>query len=422
MMAARAIRVISLQERMTRLFPRGDLFDREGRSLMLPATRALKAVKLEDVAGGVQLRALGLVGHLPLTREITLNLTPKFPTNSLWYMLDTAGHTFQTILPVLRSYENTDEAAPHFLLARSFCFYLKAILRSGLDRRYEPHHYEGYFRAKVDFGRTIAKFVGRGDEISTSSRVFAFGPHTRLNGHLKAACIRFLGLLPVRPEWAEDRALLITALTAMNYTTEQVPRGDLISLAESAPARVREPYIGAMASYAVLLGQTRIGFSYDPGGTTMPSFLFSLDEVFEQFVRNVLRQGLRPNGIGVADGNLPRNQGKLFADSRRYAIKPDLIFRNHRVTIAAGEVKHKHKLEESDRYQLISHALALHVTCAVWISPAVAPGEAGLEYVGAVSNGIRFHHYRLDIGSNIRESCDHMCNAINGLLAPIGVP
>ena len=56
------------------------------------------------------------------------------------------------------------------------------------------------------------------------------------------------------------------------------------------------------------LSNSKIGVSYDTQGTALPSLLFRLDDIFESFVRNSLREGLReakqcgplrPNPINV---------------------------------------------------------------------------------------------------------------------------
>src|SRR5688572_5181062 len=98
-----APRVIEIEERESRVFPREDLFDTTGHSLVLPKTRELSAVELKDVLNGVNLRALGLIGYLPLTSEIVLNLRPRFPLANLWRMLAVADESYDRVLPVLRS-------------------------------------------------------------------------------------------------------------------------------------------------------------------------------------------------------------------------------------------------------------------------------------------------------------------------------
>ena len=115
-----AARVIEIQERGTRYFPRSDLFDVDGRSLILPETRALNAIEIKDTAGGARLMALGLIGYLPLTSTITLNIVPKFPIANLWTMLEVGGETYTNILPTIRRYQTSRSPAPIQILVRSF--------------------------------------------------------------------------------------------------------------------------------------------------------------------------------------------------------------------------------------------------------------------------------------------------------------
>lgn len=146
---AREPRIIDIKERDRRIFDREDLFDHRGRSLVLPETRDLSAVELKDVHDGVQLRTLGYIGYLPLTADIVLNLRPKFPVANLWQMLSLADETYDTVLPVLRSYEHTTTGSPpHQLLVRGFCHYLRQIMDLGVAKGYFRQPYTGFFKPK----------------------------------------------------------------------------------------------------------------------------------------------------------------------------------------------------------------------------------------------------------------------------------
>lgn len=401
------MRVIDIHERDARLFPRSELVDTGGRSLVLPETRRLSAVDLRDVEGGVKLRAAGFIGFLPLTSDIILNLRPKFALANLWRMLSLADEAFARILPVLRSYETADEFAPHHLLARAYCHYLRQILRSGIVRGYYNEAYRGHFRPKVEFGPTIARYLSRGNEVDVVSNVVSFSANLRVNRIIKAGCLRFLPLIPRTDKWSGEKALLEEALDALESVVPSPMEPHEIALSESVPMRVRDAYRGALTTYAVLLGFVKVGFAYRAAGSELPSFLFRLDDVFESFVRNILRAGLRGDGISIVNGNDARHQEPLFSDNRRFPVKPDIIFRKRKNICAVGEVKYKDKLEEQDRYQLISHTLALGAQIGIWVSPASSADEAGLDYVGSIG-GARFHHYRLDLGSDLDVACDAM--------------
>ena len=410
---ARAL-VIDLHEREARIFPRNELFDFRGQSLLLPETRKLSAVDLREVATGVEIRALGLIGYLPLTAGIVLNLRPKFPVENLWEMLTIADETYDRLLPALRSYEASNVSAPHQLLARGFCYYLQQILTAGIARGYFQEPYRGHFKPKVHFGRTVTHFLSRGDDVNVASDAFTFSASLQANRLVKSACLAFLRIIPRSEHWDSERRLILEALNTLhNVRPQPMQFGDhMCSL--SLPMWLRDAYHGALTVYGILIGFTKIGFSYDARGCEMPSFLFSLDGIFENFVRNTFRAQLREQSISVLDGNITCNQHPLFLDNKRFPIKPDLIFKSGKAVLGIGEVKYKPRIEETDRYQVISHVMAIGAPVGVWISPATND-NAGLEYIGLIGTGAKFYHYRLDMGSNFTMNHAKMVNEVSSL-------
>lgn len=416
-MAVRPIRVLDQRERDPRTFSREELFDQNGRSLILPEAWALKKIKLSDKLDRVELRVGGLIGYLPLTPQIALNLVPKFPIANLWRMLEIADGDYDCIFPVLRSYQAADTTPPHEMLVRAFCHYLRAVLTDGVARGYFLEAYRGFYRPKVHFGRTLSGYLARGDALNVASDTFAFSANISPNALLKSACLAFLALMPHKPDWAEDRSLIGEGLNALRGVEPVRMRfGDQEKADESVPVWLREGYRGALTVYAMLLGYSRVGFEHEAHGVQMASFLFSLDDIFESYVRNIFRRALAVDKIAVLDGNRTQHHGRLFLDNKLYPTKPDLIFRRQKVIIGLGEVKYKPKIEETDRYQVLSHVQAANCTMGVWISPAAEGNKGGLEYVGRVPSGAKFHHYKLDIGGDLEASSAAMVEAVSALL------
>lgn len=410
------IQVIDLHEREVRAFPRDYFVTADGRSLIFPEVRNLSAFEIKDTADGVNLRVLGLIGYLPLTRDVALNLRPKFPTANLWHMLDVAEESFSTVLPTVRRYEADTQAPPHQLLARAFAYYVRGLLASGFVRSYVQERRHGYFQPKVSLGSTAARFWSRGDQINTVSDVFSFTSNVAANGLLKNACEHFLRVMPRNPQWQDDRRTLSAALDGLGrVTARDMGPGDL-AIADQLPSRLRADYRGALTSYAILRGLAKLGFEYVAEGSELPSFLFCLDDIFEAYVRNSMRLGLREASLSVADGNKGRHQRPLFSDNRTYPVKPDLIFKSGQQVRAVGEVKYKNKIEETDRYQLISHTLALGAGLGIWFSPAPMPQAAGLEYVGSFAGKARFFHYRLDLSADIHQATAQMVEQVQQLV------
>ena len=409
------MRIIELHEREARVFPRDALVGPQGQSLVLPETRDLFAVELRDVASGVELRARGLVGYLPLTSSITLNIRPKFPVGNLWEMLEIADETYDRVLRILRAYESNNGSAPHHMLARAFCHYLRGILDGAVARGYYREEHKGHYRPKVNFAATMNKYLSRGDDVRVVADTFAFSANLYVNRILKAGCLAFLGVIPRSDQWRVERILLLDALNALHLVdSEKMGAGDQ-NIAWSLPVWVRDGYYGALTVCAILMGHTKVGFAYEAQGCKLPSFLFSLDGVFECFVRNSLREAFSDHGVYVLDGNVSRHQRPLFRDRNGYPVKPDLIFEAGHKIVGLGEIKYKPKLDECDRYQLISHALSLDAPIGVWISP-IADGDGRLEYVGTMANGCEFYHYLLNISGVLKDACATMAKEVKALL------
>ena len=197
-------RVIEIQERGQRVFARTDLFDPLGRSLVFPEVRDLNAVEITDAPDGVRLMALGLIGYLPLTAAITLNIVPKFPIQNLWTMLEIGGETYANVLPIIRRYQTSSSPAPIQMLARSFCHYLKGSISDGFERSYYPRQKTGFYRPRVEFGPTMNRFLSRGNPVDTVSSIFEFGLDSPINRIVKAACLRFARLIPRGTNWQEE--------------------------------------------------------------------------------------------------------------------------------------------------------------------------------------------------------------------------
>lgn len=408
--------VVELHEREVRSFPRDRFVAASGQSLVFPEVRDLSAFEIKDTADGVSLRVLGLIGYLPVTPDVALNLRPKFPTDNLWYMLDEADDTYRLILPTARSYEKVGQDAPHQLLARAFAHFVRDLLASGFARRYVAERVTGYFRPKVAIAATIAGPMAKGDHVKTISDVFTFTTDIRVNGLIKTACRHFLATMPRTVEWADDRRCLMEALDCLARVSERDITPADLNIGSEIPARFQPFYLGALTAYGIYRGLTKIGFEYAPQGARLPSFLFCLDDIFEAFVRNMLRKGLRDAGVSVADGNKRRNQKSLFRDNATYPVKPDCIFKSGNEFVGLGEIKYKPKIDEADRYQLLSHTLASSAPLGIWFSPAPSPEAEGMQYVGNFAEKARFYHYRLDLSGNLKASVIRMVESVAELL------
>ena len=408
-------RVIEIPERGQRVFPRTELFDPHGRSLIFPEVRELNAVEITDTPDGARLMALGLIGYLPLTSAITLNIVPKFPIQNLWAMLEIGGETYSNVLPVIRRYQTSSSPAPIQMLVRSFCHYLRGALSDGFERSYYPRQQSGFYRPRVEFGPTLSRFLSRGNPVDTVSEVFEFGLDSLVNRIIKAACLRIARLIPRGEDWEEERRLIQIALESLQRVQVREPGARDFDMDRSVTLRLRAHYSGMLRVYQLLLTGGGIAFTFEPSGKELPSFLFNLDDIFERFIRQTFAEGLRARNIAVLDGN--KHQGRLFEDSRVYPTKSDLIFRRTKKdVIGLGEVKYKPKLKEVDRYQIISHVTAAKAPLGVLFTPAGEGESQRLERIGRLATGAQFYHYRVNIQGDIATAQAQMVQDVMAIL------
>jgi 5-methylcytosine-specific restriction enzyme subunit McrC len=171
----------------------------------------------------------------------------------------------------------------------------------------------------------------------------------------------------------------------------------------------------------------RSGISYDrfDFGLELPSFLIELDTVFESYVRNTIRSGLRElnTSLSVGDGNLSQWQKPLFDDTNRGLAKPDLLIKKSGAErpILVGDVKYKRddKIGAADRYQVISHALAHQCALALIVSPARHNETSSMVRFGKIGgehNGIDLYHFTMSMSSRLEDAEQLLVNEVHALL------
>src|SRR5690606_21275534 len=109
-------------------------------------------------------------------------------------------------------------------------------------------------------------------------------------------------------------------------------------------------YAQALILAVEILKNSDFSLDTTTSGTDLESYIISLDDAFESYIRNILRNYVSPEGnrIGVLDGNIQRHQKPLFSDNKKYPVKPDLIMKVGKNITMIGDVKYKRNPEEVD--------------------------------------------------------------------------
>jgi 5-methylcytosine-specific restriction endonuclease McrBC regulatory subunit McrC len=180
-----------------------------------------------------------------------------------------------------------------------------------------------------------------------------------------------------------DRRFLNTSRNEFLAQGEAIAQGP-----ETLPA---DADLARLASVALL----HQGF--EPGSSSedrVPrAWFLSLEDLFEQAVRNALRQLLADHEVDRGEA-FPRRMFHGGADAS--AVNPDIVVHRDGAVTVAGDVKYKHlgggedaaeKEGRPDLYQVLVHAASLGANRAFLVYPS--DGEYLCRYLGSSATGCR---------------------------------
>lgn len=419
------MRIIEVQERSSLNIPLSEIVNEGGNLKLRPDLIGKGLIEVKQSNSGLRLQINGLVGRLPVTESLSLDIKPKFSVSNLNRMVYASQATLLNPFFMNRPYESF--SSQNYLpvpLIRSFSKSLVELISSGILRKYERVSVEGSPKPRIDFNKTQQKYWSKLMPTMAVMDKFEFSQDNLPNQCIKLAAMKAISI----SRGSGHLASCIQPLAQSLRQLENVRVRDIHSLRrEIASARptipaFRTDYGRALDQALELVRNSDVSLNTSSKGLSLESYIISLDDVFEQYIRSAISE-LPTLGFGrvaSVDGNLARHQRPLFSDNAKYLTKPDLIVRDRRGALAIGDVKYKMKASEEDRYQIISHALSHQVQKAVLIYPKPATmlkgGLARLGAIGAVYP-IEVFEYFFDLSSSLDAEEVALRQAICELLA-----
>ena len=151
-----------------------------------------------------------------------------------------------------------------------------------------------------------------------------------------------------------------------------------------------------------------ISFEKVGKGVWLPSMIFDFDQIFEKYVRLILRERIekaRPE-YEVLDGNLGAPAGArkpLFDDEpTKHPAKPDAVVRHRETGLNPLLLEAKYKPEDDpsreDIEQVIAYGFSYRSPNVVLVHPKRKGGIPGLHNIGTIE-GCTFYHYIIDLAA-----------------------
>lgn len=415
-------------ERQPFSVPIREVMSQEGDFSFIQEIRDKGYFNVEYRGNKLTLIAGNYIGQIPLTSDILVSVSPKVPIGNLARIISIANQPVKCLNYFKRTYQVTSEASESLLeaIGRSLVTSLKQLDIEGLYREYlNRNERVTGLRGRVIISEYVRNFASKANPYQLPCSFYELSANTLLNRLIKKAILKIASALSYQS--GVEKSLLYD----LNYFFDkfgQVKDDDSQSLvrnvkeylAHNRLSTLRHYYLEIIDVSLIILEGHGVELLQASGNSSLRSLIINLEDAFENYIRNMLRQGNVMNAAiyPVLDGN-KEGRSYLFQDNDTYPAKPDLVIGDIDAVMAIGDVKYKAQLSESDRYQLISHASAYHATKAFFVTPKTEKNPSGPEYIGKIA-GIEVHHYRLDLDSgNLPASENEFQNWVNSLFSMI---
>lgn len=416
------MRVLPAKERSSIEIPHDQLFDQNGELKFVSDSNDRSLVRVSQGREHMVLQIGGVIGRLPITESLALDISPKFPISNLARLLALSDQSLDRKVGVERLYDFTEWSGflPELLL-RSFATELSAMKMEGTHRDYRRATREDIPRPKLNFRRSEQKFWGRGIATRAIVEGFEFTLDNPTNRIIKAALRRAIPLATGEGTMRTELSVFAEAMQAYGFVSD-VPRSNVDRLFASAITELpgfKPHHRNALWIARELINRSSEVLEFADKRLSLPSYLINLDRVFESYLRNVLRVklGAIEPSPEVQDGNLKGFTKPLLNDSDRFVVMPDILVfgANGERPELVADVKYKTKPKEEDRYQIITHSLSHQCRRAMLIYPKRKGGPTGLVRLGEIGPAafpIDLFEYHFDLNADLEAEEDDFAKSL----------
>lgn len=418
------MKIVRATERSKLDIPLFELLSGHGELKLRPDLFGKGLIEIRQTKDVLRLQVNGVVGRIPLTHSLVLDVQPKFSVSNLNRIIYASGSILDNPFSMKRTYAGfrSKDYLP-IPLIRTFSSSLTRLAANGLMREYRQETWSGQPKPRINFIRSYQKYWSKLQPTKAIVEHFVFDQDNLVNQCLKLAAIKGLSIARSSEQLRESIPELAASLKQLQRVQTKAPSALLASISSKKPEppSYRLDYHRALEQAIEIIRHVDVSLSGTGGKISLGSFLISLDDVFERYIRNVIADlPDAGNGrIATVDGNKRRHQKKLLLDNKKYDVKPDLIVKDSRGPQIIGDVKYKIKPIEEDRYQIIAHSMSYQVSKAVLIYPKPdQQPHSGCQRLGKIGpNGacIELFEYYFDLAGDLATEEENLRKTISKL-------
>lgn len=402
--------ILKATERSILDIPISEIIGKYGDLKLHPALTGKGFVEIKQAKTDLRLHINGVVGRLPLTEHLALDVNPKFSISNFNRVVYMSKSYLKNPFSMTKSYEAFQSKV--FLpvpLIKTFSANLSNVVAKGLLREYRQEVYSDFPRPRIKFTHSFQRHWSKLQSTKAVVERFNYVNDNPTNQCLKLAAERSLSVARESIQLKDVIPMLANCLRQLNRIKSK-SAGEIIAQVEKSRTKLpsyRMDYHEALVQAFQIISCMDIVLDGGHGKTRLDSFLISMDDVFEKYIRNIVADlpDVGNGRIATVDGNKRAHQRKLFSDNKKYDVKPDLVVKDSRGPVLLGDVKYKVKPVETDRYQVITHSLSYQVSRAILVYPKpVRQDYSGCKRLGKVGSdgkSVELFEYHFDLAGDL---------------------
>lgn len=371
---------------------------------ILPSVKKYFSIDYKPKKDKLTLVAGGYIGLIPINENLAIEIKPKFSISNLTRIVTIAENKFNTLTFFTRKYQKNSNTTPVVFEFMAECLVneLQTLDYEGILKEYiliSDHSHN--IRGRISINNSIKSLWSHGHFNKAAINYHDLTINNQFNKLIKYTikyCI--IELDSISSDKYELRKRLIEFYSAFDAVVIDEHRGFLRVVYDAIEfdkiSTLRNYYVNICEICWLIINNLGVSFDEEGSDLEMSSFTLDMADTFEKYLLNSIRLNRSefPENTLILDGN--KEGRKKFYNQPSHGkgdAKPDIIIKQNNEYKIIADAKYKTSSKESDRYQVISHALSYGAKIAILFLPKDRATCSALVKLGGVGNEFEIHVY-----------------------------
>ncbi len=396
-----------------------NLIVKNGKSLDIhPNVRNFFSIDYKPKSNSLILFSGKYIGVIPINKNLFIDIKPKFSIVNLTRIISLSGEYLHTLAFFNRDYcKNTENSNVIYrFLVESLITEMKTLYEEGMLKKYiTKKEVSSKIKGKINFSNSINKLWSKGKYHKISIEYDNLTINNEINKLIKHTLLEII-------KNSKNTLISIQKNTLKNIIFFISLFDDIEDIEISAPSffykiecdnenlgDLRNYYRNIINISKLILLKHGVIFESIGEDISLNTSYIDMETIFEKYLYISIKKYFNQNhpSYSILDGNTDGK--KKFFNQPCIAqgdAKPDIIVKSEDKIHLIADVKYKNKTKDTDRYQVISHAISFNCKICVLILPKPDNySSTPLRKLGSVGElyQINVYEYYFDLSSDSLE-------------------